>query len=90
MKREAKSQIHISGTGDLDLLFASKNTDSVLFAYTGSFALARNLIDNYGIHMIAGLLHRLDNSRSFKETFNEVYSDYDLTFDTWWKKVYKD
>lgn len=90
IKKEAKSTIKISEPGDMDLLFSSNNTDNVLFAYTGSFALAKNLIDNYGIHKIAGLLHKLENNRSFKEVFNQAYSDYNLSFDTWWNNIYKD
>ncbi|MDH3973488.1 MAG: peptidase MA family metallohydrolase [Deltaproteobacteria bacterium] len=89
-KASPKSNIDISSSGDIDLLLMSDNADKALFAYRQSYSLARNLIDNYGIHKIAGLLKALGKNKPFKKTFNQAYGNDNLSFDTWWKNVYKD
>jgi len=87
---EGNKKVQISNVDDINHLFSSGNASEALFAYERSFTFTKNLIDNYGIHKISSLLHELKGNQSFKESFNQVYSDYNLSFDKWWEKVYKD
>lgn len=80
----------LSGPADIDNLFSSENAERALFAYRSSFTIVKNLIDNYGIHKVAELLHGLGPNVALKESFKQTYGNYNLSFDKWWENIYKE